>query len=70
MMSAACCDKLTRVVQNSNELVDTGAEMIGEGLRVNSSLRQLHLVSFYVSAVFVSVVSDICFGFFSRELFR
>ena len=35
---------LTRVLQDGNEIGDRGAEMIGEGLMVNSSVRELHLV--------------------------
>jgi hypothetical protein len=31
-------------MQNGNEIGDRGAEMIGEGLKVNNSLRELHLV--------------------------
>jgi hypothetical protein len=31
-------------MQNGNEIGDMGAEMIGEGLKVNSRLRELHLV--------------------------
>lgn len=31
-------------MQNGNEIGDRGAEMIGEGLMVNNSLRELHLV--------------------------
>ena len=35
---------VTRVLQEGNQIGDGGAEMIGEGLKVNSSLLQLHLV--------------------------
>ena len=35
---------VTRVLQDGNQIGDTGAEMIGEGLKVNSSLQWLHLV--------------------------
>jgi len=35
---------VTRVLQDGNQIGDRGAEMIGEGLKVNSSLRYLHLV--------------------------
>ena len=35
---------VTRVLQEGNQIGDRGAEMIGEGLKVNSSLRELHLV--------------------------
>ncbi len=44
-MSAACCDILTRVVQDGNGIGERGAAMIGEGLKVNCSLERLHLVS-------------------------
>ncbi len=35
---------VTRVLQDGNQIGDRGAAMIGEGLKVNSSLRELHLV--------------------------
>ncbi len=35
---------LTRVLQKGNGIGDRGAEMIGEGLKVNSSLQTLRLV--------------------------
>ena len=35
---------VTHVLQDGNQIGDRGAEMIGEGLKVNSSLRGLHLV--------------------------
>ena len=35
---------VTRVLQGGNQIGDRGAEMIGEGLKVNSSLQELHLV--------------------------
>ena len=35
---------VTRVLQGGNQIGDRGAEMIGEGLKVNSSLQWLHLV--------------------------
>ena len=35
---------VTRVLQGGNQIGDRGAEMIGEGLKVNSSLRELRLV--------------------------
>jgi len=35
---------VTRVLQDRNQIGDRGAETIGEGLKLNSSLRQLHLV--------------------------
>ena len=35
---------VTRVVQDGNGIGDRGAEMIVEGLKVNSSLWYLHLV--------------------------
>ncbi len=35
---------VTRMLQNGNQIRDRGAEMIGEGLKVNSSLQGLHLV--------------------------
>jgi hypothetical protein len=35
---------VTRVLQEGNQIGDRGAEMIGEGLKVNSSLFKLHLV--------------------------
>jgi hypothetical protein len=35
---------VTHVLQDGNQIGDRGAEMIGEGLKVNSSLQELHLV--------------------------
>jgi hypothetical protein len=35
---------LTRVIQKGNAICDIGAELIGEGLKVNSSLQKLSLV--------------------------
>ena len=35
---------LTRVLQSNNGIGDRGAEMIGEGLKVNWNLRELNLV--------------------------
>ena len=35
---------VTHVLQDGNQIGDRGAEMIGEGLKVNSRLRELHLV--------------------------
>ena len=35
---------VTRVLQDGNQIGDRGAEMIGEGLKVNSSLWGLYLV--------------------------
>jgi hypothetical protein len=35
---------VTHVLQKENQIGDRSAEMIGEGLKVNSSLQELHLV--------------------------
>ncbi len=35
---------VTRVLQDGNQIGDRGAKMIGEGLKVNCSLWELHLV--------------------------
>ena len=35
---------MTHVLQKGNQIGDRGVEMIGEGLKVNSSLRGLYLV--------------------------
>jgi hypothetical protein len=35
---------LTRVLQSDNEIGDRGAQMIADGLKVSSSLRELNLV--------------------------
>ncbi len=35
---------MTHVLQDGNQIGDRGAEMIGEGLKVVSSLEKLHLV--------------------------
>jgi hypothetical protein len=43
---------LTRVLQSNNRIGDDGARGLGEGLRVNSSLKMLYLVSFFVFFVF------------------
>ncbi len=49
---------MTHVVQAGNQIGDRGAEMIGEGLKVNSSLRQLHLVR----VVLHGLCFDCCFS--------
>ena len=47
---------LTRVLQDGNGIGDRGAEMIGEGLKVNSSLRELHLVRRFEIVSFLAFV--------------
>jgi hypothetical protein len=42
---------LSYVLQNGNGIGDRGAEMIGEGLKVNSSLRELYLVRLFSCSV-------------------
>ena len=42
---------VTHVLQAENQIGDRGAEMIGEGLKVNSMLQQLHLVRLVLSFV-------------------
>ena len=49
---------VTRVLQDGNQLGDRGAEMIGEGLKLNSSLRELHLVRL----LFFGLSFDCCCG--------
>ena len=44
---------LKYLMQDGNGIGDRGAEMIGEGLKVNSSLRTLHLVRRLEDRVFV-----------------
>ena len=44
---------LTRVLQDGNGIGDRGAEMIGEGLKVSSSMQTLHLVRRLEDRVFV-----------------
>ncbi len=43
-MKSEMLQGVTRVLQHGNQIGDRGAEMIAEGLKVNSSLRELHLV--------------------------
>ena len=43
---------MTRVLQDGNQIGDGGAEMIGEGLKVNSSLQELHLVRLFDYCLF------------------
>ncbi len=45
---------LSILLQNGNEIGDTGAKFIGEGLGFSSSLQELHLVSFFVFAHLVT----------------
>ena len=49
---------VTHVLQDGNRIGDRGAEMIGEGLKVNSSLQWLHLVRL----VFFVFCVDCCWG--------
>ena len=49
---------VTHVLQGRNQIGDRGAEMIGEGLKVNRSLRELHLVRL----VFVGLCFELLFG--------
>ena len=39
-----CLNILTRVEQRDSEIGDRGAELLAEGLKVNSSLQELRLV--------------------------
>ena len=43
---------VTHVLQDGNQIGDRGAEMMGEGLKVNSSLRDLHLVRHFYHHLF------------------
>ncbi len=52
---------VTHVLQDGNQIGDRGAEMIGEGLKVNSSLQRLHLVSFFRSWVLLVDMHEWCF---------
>ena len=69
---------VTRVLQDGNQIGDRGAEMIGEGLKVNSSLKKLYLVRLLYLFIFclaelycVRVVECCCFGGRCRnEFFR
>ena len=45
-------DALTRVLQENNQVGDIGACALGEGLKVNSSLQELHLVRLFFGHVF------------------
>ncbi len=38
---------MTHVLQDGNQIGDRGAEMIGEGLKVNRGLKKLHLVRLF-----------------------
>ena len=49
---------VTHVLQGRNQIGDRGAEMIGEGLKINSSLRELHLVRL----VFVGLCFELLLG--------
>jgi hypothetical protein len=49
---------VTHVLQKGNQVRDSGAEMIGEGLKVNRSLQELHLVRL----VFFGLCFDCCWG--------
>ncbi len=49
---------MTRVLQVGNQIGDRGAEIIGEGLKVNSSLQYLHLVR-RLFAVLVLIVAGV-----------
>ena len=49
---------MTHVLQNGNQIGDRGAEMIGEGLKVNSSLGRLDLVRL----VLLVCVLNCCWG--------
>ena len=60
---------MTRVLQRKNQIGDRGAEMIGEGLKINSSLRELVLVRlFWFRCVLIVAVpflrSCLSFGVF------
>ena len=44
---------VTRVLQDGNQIGDRGGEMIGEGLKVNRSLRGIHLVRLLFRFVFL-----------------
>ena len=46
---------VTHVLQDGNQIGDRGAEMIGEGLKVNSSLQRLHLVRLFFCVEFLVV---------------
>jgi hypothetical protein len=41
---------LTLFLKNQNDIGDIGAGLIAEGLKVNSSLTELHLVSVFIPA--------------------
>jgi hypothetical protein len=49
---------VTHVLQNGNQIGDRGAEMISEGLKVNSSLMYLYLVRL----VLLVCVLNCCWG--------
>jgi hypothetical protein len=44
---------LTHGIQGGNEIGDRGAELIGQGLKVNRSLQTLHLVRLFVYCLFL-----------------
>ncbi len=46
---------LTRVLQDNNEIGDDGARGLGEGLKVNSSLRELLLVRHFVFLILILI---------------
>ena len=66
-----CCNMtkillvVTHVLQNGNQIGDRGAEMMGEGLKVNCSLRDLHLVRHFYHHLFWIVSAMRVYVFFS-----
>jgi hypothetical protein len=47
---------LTRVLQINNQIGDDGARGLGEGLKLNSSLKELNLVGYFVFLIDLFVV--------------
>ena len=48
---------VTHVLQDGNQIGDRGAEMIGEGLKVNSSLKKLYLVRLFYLFILIFLFS-------------
>ncbi len=61
---------MTRVLQDGNQIGDRGAEMIVMGLKVNSSLRQLHLVRLWFCLEFWLLLWCLLSGWMCSGVFQ
>jgi hypothetical protein len=58
-----CCEesgRLTCAVQRGNGIGDEGGKALGEALKVNTSVKELYLVSVFVLFLFVFVLRVFC----------